>query len=304
MGILSGNSGRSNVSSSPGGILGRKQREEQEHHRQQSKAFRAATPEISNPFTMLSNMNDRYKPVVSQEPVQTKSDWVEERLALDRKNTEKNPVLRTINKFLEPVSKKVYEATASIPGVASFQKGAANALSVPNYAPPVTGSPWINKPAELLGNVAGAAAGMQGAGIRPVADPLAIGRATTQAAAPILPKLASSPIGQAALTGATAGGVAGAVDSAIRGDTDLQDVALGGAIGAATGGLLDGGATALSQTAKNAAQSILGRQLEMSQAIEQAATGKKLLHYLKPHNLLNRMLTYHCLLLWLLPITC
>lgn len=253
-----------------------REKEEKELHRQQSKAFRAATPEISNPFKMVSSMNERYKPIEAQGAVQSKNDWVEDRLALDRKNTEKNPVLRTINKFLEPVSKKVYEATASIPGVASFQKGAANALSVPNYAPPVTGSPWINKPAELLGNVAGAAAGMQGAGIRPVADPLAIGRATTQAAAPILPKLASSPIGQAALTGATAGGVAGAVDSAIRGDTDLQDVALGGAIGAATGGLLDGGATALSQTAKNAAQSILGRQLEMSQAIEQAATGKKM----------------------------
>ncbi len=268
MAILGGN----NQSSRSNGILGRSQREEYESGRQQREYLRQNYPEISSPTKSIIDFGKRLEAMPSTS--QLKSDWVEDRLAMDRKNTEKSPILRTVNNFLEPVSKKVYEATANIPGVASFQTGAANALSIPNYAPPVTGSDWINKPAELLGNVAGAAAGIQGSGIRPLADPLAIGRSTTQLASPLIPKLATSPIGQAAVTGSVAGGVAGAVDSAIRGDTDLKDIALGGAIGAATGGLLDGGSAVLTQVAKGAAQSILGRNVAASQAIESAAQSK------------------------------
>lgn len=202
-----------------------------------------------------------------------KDRWVDDRLALDREQSSKTKVGGAINTALEPLSRYIYELTAEAPGVAAFQRGAAQGLNVESFAPPVQGSPMVNVPAQLIGNIAGAAAGMQGAGVRPVADPLTIGRGAAQGAAQRVPGL-SGNIAQRAVEGTVAGAVAGAADSAIRGQTDLKDMAINTGLGAATGGLLDGGIAALGQVgrnARNAAQDVVQRQLGTANAIEKAA---------------------------------
>ncbi|MDQ6418665.1 hypothetical protein RB620_04360 [Paenibacillus sp. LHD-117] len=190
---------------------------------------------IPSPMELMQDTQQtRFQP-----PAVSPSDqWVQDRLAQDREQASKTPVFRVINSLVEPLSELIYKAQAKTPGVAAFQEGAANSLGVQSFAPPVTGPSIINAPARLAGNIAGAAAGMQGVGIRPVADPLSIGRGAAQAAAQASPRM-RGPIARRAIEGAVAGGVAGVADSAIRGDTDLRDIAAAGALGAGLGAAAD-----------------------------------------------------------------
>ncbi len=177
--------------------------------------------------------------------------WVDDRLEKDREQASKTPVFKVINKALEPVSRYLYEFTAEAPGVAAFQRGAAEGLGVQSFAPPERGPDWVNNVAGFAGTIAGSAAGMQGTGIRPVADPLAIGSAAAQGAARTAPVL-GRPVAQRAIEGVVGGAVGGALDSAIRGQTDAKDIAIGAGAGAALGGIGDVAIGAIGDVARGA----------------------------------------------------
>lgn len=228
-----------------------RQREEEEQRLNRFNETVEAFPDLYNPKKQLDNALGRTTPKVDftaapKPKVETSKSWVEDRISRDREQASGNAVTRTINQLLEPVSRVVYGGVANIPGVAAFQKGAGDALNIQTDTAPVKGSPLINVPAQIAGNIAGSLTNPSNLAQGFVQAPLNIGRGVAQRVAQRTPELGNR-YAQRAIEGAVAGGVQGAALSGVRGETDASQLlesagqgALFGAAGdAALGGISD-----------------------------------------------------------------
>lgn len=254
-----------------------KQREEREATKQRNQQLRQLVPEVSNPFVMTNNFNEMIKPQPQPSKKEQINSWVEERLAMDRKNTEKNPVMKSINNFLEPASKQVYNAIANIPGLASFQKGAGDTLGVQTFTAPEVGPAAVNIPARLTGNLVGGLTNPTNLSQGLLNAPIQAGKGVAQSLASKAPVLANK-YAQKGIEGAVAGGIQGGVISGARGETDLDELALNIGLGAGLGAAGDIALTGVGSLikyggnkAKDVAEGIIGNQLKAANAIEQAA---------------------------------
>lgn len=172
--------------------------------------------------------------------------WLDDRRASRREEWESKPEGSIARNFLvnvDPLTDLI-DRFQTLPVVSAFQRGSGGTFTAPE-----TGPEWVNKSAEIIGNIAGGAANMRGAGISPIDDFLYLGRGASQTAAQRVPQL-SGPVARRAVEGVVGGGAAGAVDSALRGETDLQDIATSAGLGAVTGGIGDVALGGLSDAAR------------------------------------------------------
>ena len=246
MGILGSN--RNQQQRSSGGVLGRRQREENE---QRMQRYEASKELGIGPLDLQASVKERF-PLPS--PVSASDQWVEDKLTRDREQASRNPVFRTINRVLEPVSRRVYGAVANIPGVAAFQEGTGAALGIKTDTAPVTGPKAINTAARVAGNIVGSLTNPTNLSQGLVTAPYRIGQGVAQASAQRAPAL-TNRYAQRGIEGAVAGGIQGGVISGARGETDADELARNIGIGVGLGAAGDVALAGLS----DAARAVIGR---------------------------------------------
>lgn len=193
--------------------------------------------------------------------------WLQEQKVRRQERAQDHPVYGAIDSVVEPVN-EFFDRLQTLPGISGFLKG-ANAAATGNsgFAPPVTGSPWVNKPAELIGGIAGLAS-IPGGGLgqNQVSAPIQIGQQFTRDI--------SNPLARVAARGITEGTLGGISGSLAAGQSDLDELSrnalLGGALGLG-GEALAGLPGALARNARNAAQGVTRGNLNAANAIESAA---------------------------------
>lgn len=215
---------------------------------------------------------------LTQEERESVNNWVDDRLAMDRKNSQKEP-FRSINSLLEPLSRDVYTTLGSIKGLSSFQKGAGDTLGVQTFTAPEVGPAAVNIPARLTGNLVGGLTNPTNLSQGLLNAPLQVGKGVAQSLASKSPVLANK-YAQKGIEGAVAGGIQGGVISGARGDTDLDEMALSIGLGAGLGAAGDIALTGAGSLIKyggnkvtEVAEDILGNQLKAANAIEAASQG-------------------------------
>lgn len=193
--------------------------------------------------------------------------WLQEQKVRRQERGQEHPVYGAIDSVVEPIN-EFFDRLQTLPGVSGFLQG-ANAAATGNrgFAPPVTGSPWVNKPAELIGNLAGlASVPAGGMGQNAVTAPIQVGQKLTSDI--------SNPLARVAARGITEGTLGGITGSLAAGQSDADELSrnalLGGALGLG-GEALAGLPGALARNARNAATGITRGNVNTASAIESAA---------------------------------
>src|SRR5690606_15477494 len=219
--------------------------------------FRMQQPDLVKDYTSVSTPN------------QQREQWVEDRLEQDARGAASNPILRTINTALEPISRGVYNVTSHL---APLQQGAGSALGIKADTAPY--EPTLgNKAMEIGGMIGGAltnptnlsqgvaSLGIRGALTRPTNlnqglvslpsktsnigkayDSIGTGLYNLGSKVPVNNKIART-----AIEGATAGAAQGALISGVRGETDAKELAANIGLGAVLGGAGDAALTGIGQ---------------------------------------------------------
>lgn len=214
------------------------------------------TPAIQSSAKQSKTLSESVSPLSIQNPlkrggtpVKTKDDlineYVESRLESDRKGSSSNKILSAINTFLEPLSRKVYQADAYL---APFQKGAGNALGVQTVTAPYEPT-VLNKGLEIVGGIAGSVTNPSNLSQGLVSAPYRAGQQLATKAAQVTPKLGNN-LTQRAIEGTTAGAIQGGVISGVRGETDVKELARNIGLGAALGGVGDVAISGIGQGAR------------------------------------------------------
>src|SRR5690606_24034732 len=203
--------------------------------KQDIQPLRMQQPDLVKDYTSVSTPN------------QQREQWVEDRLEQDARGAASNPILRTINTALEPISRGVYNVTSHL---APLQQGAGSALGIKADTAPY--EPTLgNKAMEIGGMIGGAltnptnlsqgvaSLGIRGALTRPTNlnqglvslpsktsnigkayDSIGTGLYNLGSKVPVNNKIART-----AIEGATAGAAQGALISGVRGETDAKELA-------------------------------------------------------------------------------
>src|SRR5690606_23290244 len=198
--------------------------------KQDIQPLRMQHPDLVKDYTSVSTPNQR------------REQWVEDRLEQDARGAASNPILRTINTALEPISRGIYNVTSHL---APLQQGAGSALGIKADTAPY--EPTLgNKAMEIGGAIAGSLTNPSNISQGLATAPFRMGQQVAQKAAQTTPRLGNN-IAQRAIEGATAGAIQGGVIAGVRGETDLDQMAMNVGLGAALGGAGDAAIGAIGQ---------------------------------------------------------